>query len=429
MRHNTRRVGTAVIESNSLTLWRELKYNATAAGDDIYISHISLTNFRNYARLELDLQPGMILFEGENGAGKSNLLEAMYLLAVARSPRASTERELVRRSNGEGEFYTQVAANVERQDDSVNLQINFRSVSAPPTAGASAATTPRVMSVQKYFRVNGAPRRASTLIGHLNAVMFSADDLEIVYGSPSVRRRYLNILISQTDREYLGAIQRYERVLRQRNHLLRQIRDGSARINELAFWDDELVKEGICIVAQRHAAVRLLSEGANPMYARLSGGSETLAVSYQPNVALPDGADVSRDSIAELMGAKLKEQRRQELARGITVTGPHRDDLALTLDGMEAAAFASRGQTRTAVLALKLAEAEYLKRRRGQEPVILLDDVLSELDAARREQVLGHAAQYHQALITTADREAIAPQLRSGTARFSVCSSKVQLLH
>ena len=418
-----------MIESNSLILWRELRDKDTAAGDDIYISHISLTNFRNYARLELDLQPGMILFEGENGAGKSNLLEAMYLLAVARSPRASTERELIRHTNGEGEFYTQVAANVERQDDSVNLQINFRSVSAPPAVGASAATTSRAMSVQKYFRVNGAPRRASTLIGHLNAVMFSANDLEIVYGAPSVRRRYLNILISQTDREYLGAIQRYERVLRQRNHLLRQIRDGSARINELAFWDDELVKEGICIMAQRHATVRMLSEGANPMYARLSGGSETLAVSYQPNVALPDGSDISRESIAELISTKLKEQRRQELARGITVTGPHRDDLTLTLDGMEAAAFASRGQTRTAVLALKLAEAEYMKRRRGQEPVILLDDVLSELDAARREQVLGHAAQYHQALITTADRGAIAPQLRSGTARFGVCSGKVQLLH
>ena len=418
-----------MIESNSLTLWRESKDDATAAGDDIYITHVSLTNFRNYARLELDLQPGMILFEGENGAGKSNLLEAMYLLAVARSPRASTERELVRRSNGGGEFYTQVAANVERQDDAVNLQINFRSVSAPPAAGASAETRSRLMSVQKYFRVNGAPRRASTLIGHLNAVMFSADDLEIVYGPPSVRRRYLNILISQTDREYLGAIQRYERVLRQRNHLLRQIRDGSARINELAFWDDELVKEGVCIVAQRHATVRMLSEGANPMYARLSGGSETLAVSYQPNVALPDGADISREVIAELISAKMKEQRRQELARGITVTGPHRDDLALTLDGMEAAAFASRGQTRTAVLALKLAEAEYLKRRRGQEPVILLDDVLSELDAARREQVLGHAAQYHQAFITTADREAIAPQLSSGTARYGVRSGRVQLLH
>ena len=385
---------------------------------DIYISRISLTNFRNYARLDLALQPGMTLFEGENGAGKSNLLEAMYMLAVARSPRASSDRELVRRSNGEGEFYTQVAADVERRDDSVNLQINFRSTG---TAGMGNARP--VMSVQKYFRVNGAPRRASALIGHLNAVMFSAEDLEIVYGAPSVRRRYLNILISQTDREYLSAIQRYERVVRQRNHLLRQIRDGAARVNELAFWDGELVKEGRQIVAQRLATVRMLSDGASPMYEGLSGGSEQLAMSYKPNVELPD--DVSGDGIAEALRAKLAERRRQELARGITVTGPHRDDLALTLDGMDAAAFASRGQTRTAVLALKLAEAAYLRERRGREPVILLDDVLSELDAARREHVLEHAAGYHQALITTADADIITAQLPPGTARFGVHKGSV----
>ena len=389
---------------------------------DIYISRISLTNFRNYERLELDLQPGMTLFEGENGAGKSNLLEAMYMLAVARSPRASSDRELVRRRNGEGEFYTQVAADVERRDDSVNLQINFRSTTEP-----SAATARQTMSVQKYFRVNGAPRRASALIGHLNAVMFSAEDLEIVYGSPSVRRRYLNILISQTDREYLGAIQRYERVVRQRNHLLRQIRDGAARVNELAFWDGELVKEGRQIVAQRLATVRMLSDGASPMYEGLSGGSERLALSYRPNVPL--GNDVSGDGIAEALREKLAERRRQELARGMTVTGPHRDDLALTLDEMDAAAFASRGQTRTAVLALKLAEAAYLRERRGREPVILLDDVLSELDAARREQVLEHATEYHQALITTADADIIAAQLPHGTARFGVHEGEVKLLH
>ena len=386
---------------------------------DIYISRISLTNFRNYERLELDLQPGMTLFEGENGAGKSNLLEAMYMLAVARSPRASSDRELVRRSNGEGEFYTQAAADVERRDDSVNLQINFRS-----TAASGAGSAPPVMAVQKYFRVNGAPRRASALIGHLNAVMFSAEDLEIVYGAPSVRRRYLNILISQTDREYLSAIQRYERVVRQRNHLLRQIRDGAARVNELAFWDGELVKEGRQIVVRRLATVRMLSDGASPMYEGLSGGSEQLAMSYKPNVELPD--DVSGDGIAEALRAKLAERRRQELARGMTVTGPHRDDLALTLDRMDAAAFASRGQTRTAVLALKLAEAAYLRERRGREPVILLDDVLSELDAARREHVLEHAAGYHQALITTADADIITAQLPQGTARFGVHEGSVR---
>ena len=390
-------------------------------GGIIYISHISLTNFRNYERLELDLQPGMTLFQGDNGAGKSNLLEAMYLLAVARSPRASSDRELIRRINHEGQFYAQAAGNVERQQDSVNLQINFRTMNAPdPVTGGVA------ISVQKYFRVNGAPRRASALIGHLNAVMFSADDLEIVYGAPSVRRRYLNILISQTDRAYLSMIQRYERVVRQRNHLLRQIRDGSGRVSELSFWDDELVKEGSEIVAQRLATVRTLSEGASPIYANLSDGSESLSIEYKPNVSLPD--DISREGIAEGLRETLAARRGQELARGMTVTGPHRDDLSLTLSGMAAAAFASRGQTRTSVLALKLAEASYLRKMRGQEPVILLDDVLSELDTARRDHVIGHAAQYHQTLITTADADSISRQLPPDTARFQVEGSRIRSL-
>ena len=405
-----------------------IKLSIAIGGGSIYISHISLTNFRNYERLELDLQPGMSLFQGGNGEGKSNLLEAMYLLAVARSPRASGDRELVRRANGEGEFYTQVAADVRRRDDSVNLQINFRSTAAAtvaePNAARNAPASP-ALRTQKYFRVNGAPRRASALIGHLNAVMFSAEDMEIVYGSPSARRRYLNILISQTDREYLSAIQRYERVLRQRNHLLRRIRDGAAHANQLAFWNDELIKEGARIIAQRLDTARRLSGSASPMYRGLSSGGERLSVEYKPNVVLPRETGISEEGISELMRANMEERRAQELARGVTVTGPHRDDLALTLDGMAAAAFASRGQTRTAVLALKLAEAAYLRERRGQEPVILLDDVLSELDAARREQVLEHAAQYHQAIITTADADAIAPLLPSSAARFGVRGGSV----
>ncbi|MDE2686198.1 MAG: DNA replication/repair protein RecF [Chloroflexota bacterium] len=378
---------------------------------------MSLTNFRNYERLELDLQPGMTLFQGENGAGKSNLIESQYMLAVARSPRASTDGELIRRTNGASEFYTQVAANVQRQDDVVNLQINFRST----MSGASASATQPALSTQKYFRVNGAPRRASALIGHLNAVMFSADDLDLVYGSPSVRRRYLNILISQIDNEYLRTVQRYERVVRQRNSLLKQIREGASQVGELAFWDDQLVAEGSRIMAQRIDTVNALSDGAMPIYANLSSGSERLTVEYQPNVELPSDS-AAASAIADVLRTQLAERQRQELARGITVTGPHRDDVALALDGLDAAGFASRGQSRTAVLALKLAEGAYLKSKRGQEPVLLLDDVLSELDAVRREQVLGLAAQYHQTLITTADADAIAAQLPLGTTRFSICA-------
>ena len=363
----------------------------------------------------------MTLFQGENGAGKSNLLEAMYMLAVARSPRASSDRELILRNNGGGEFYTQVAADVERRGDSVNLQVNFRTTNAPDAAAGSAT-----LSVQKYFRLNGAPRRASALVGHLNAVMFSAEGMDIVYGAPSARRRYMNILISQTDREYLGAVQRYDRVVRQRNHLLRQIRDGTARAGELAFWDDELVKEGSRVVARRLAAVSALSEGASPIYAGLSGGNERLAISYRPNVALP--GHLTDEGIAEEIMAKLQERRMREIGRGMTMTGPHRDDIALTLNGMAAAAFASRGQTRTAVLALKLAEAAYLREARGQEPVILLDDVLSELDPTRREQTLEHTSQYHQTLITTADPGPIVAQLPAGSARFAVRGGEVRSL-
>ncbi len=406
--------------------------NLTTARGSIYISHISLTNFRNYERLELDLQPGMTLFQGGNGEGKSNLLEAIYMLAVARSPRASTDRELIRRNNGGGEFYTQVAAKVERGGDPVSLQINFRSATSPAavsetyTTSSADARERSAFTTQKYFRVNGAPRRASALVGHLNAAMFSAEDLDIVYGSPNIRRRYLNILISQTDREYLGAIQRYDRVLRQRNHLLRQIRDGSARADELAFWDDELVKEGKRIMSQRQTTLQALSESAAPTYAVLSGAGETLAIAYSPNVALR--GDASEDVAAELMRAKLAERRRQELARGTTITGPHRDDLQLTLDGMDVAAFASRGQTRAVVLAMKMAEATYLEGRRGQQCVILLDDVLSELDPARREQVLGRASRCHQALITTADAQAIAPHWMARMARFAVQRGSVRSL-
>ena len=388
----------------------------------IHITRISLANFRNYERLELDLQPGMTLFHGGNGEGKSNLIEAIYMLAIARSPRTANDRDLMRRAPDSGEAYARIAANVERDGDPLRLQIDL--VSAHSDASAADAKPPRDASaVQKRFRVNGAPRRAAALVGQLNAVMFSADDLDIVYGSPSARRRYLNILIAQADREYLRALRRYERIVRQRNHLLRQIRDGGARPDELGFWDDALVDEGKLVIARRRASAQTLSQNAKPIYAEMSGASETMAAAYSPNVPLP--ADASDEAIADLMRQRLAERRAAELARGVTLVGPHRDDLRLTLDDMDAAAFASRGQTRTLALALKLAEAEYLSARRAHQPVILMDDVLSELDANRRLQTLERASRYRQALITTADAHAVDARFLPRATRFSIRNGAV----
>ena len=390
----------------------------------IHITRISLANFRNYERLELDLQPGMTLFHGGNGEGKSNLIEAIYMLAIARSPRTANDRDLMRRAPASGEAYARIAANVERDDDPLRLQIDLVSANADASAAAPEGNPPRDASaVQKRFRVNGAPRRAAAFVGQLNAVMFSADDLEIVYGSPSARRRYLNILISQADREYLRALRRYERIVRQRNHLLRQIRDGGARPDELGFWDDALVNEGKLVIARRRASAQTLSQSAKPIYAEMSGASETMAAAYSPNVPLPP--DASDDAIADLMRQRLAERRSAELARGVTLVGPHRDDLRLTLDDMDAAAFASRGQTRTLALALKLAEAEYLAARRAHQPVILMDDVLSELDANRRLQTLERASRYRQALITTADAHAVDARFLPRATRFSIRNGAV----
>ena len=370
------------------------------------------------------MQPGMTLFHGGNGEGKSNLIEAIYMLAIARSPRTANDRDLMRRAPTDGgEAYARIAANVERDGDPLRLQIDLVSAHADASA-APAAKPPRDASaVQKRFRVNGAPRRAAALVGHLNAVMFSADDLDIVYGSPSARRRYLNILIAQADREYLRALRRYERIVRQRNHLLRQIRDGGARPDELGFWDDALVNEGKLVIARRRASAQTLSQSAKPIYAEMSGASETMAAAYSPNVPL--SSDASDDAIADLMRQRLAERRAAELARGVTLVGPHRDDLRLTLDDMDAAAFASRGQTRTLALALKLAEAEYLAARRAHQPVILMDDVLSELDTDRRLQTLERASRYRQALITTADAHAVDARFLPHIARFSIRNGAV----
>jgi DNA replication and repair protein RecF len=380
--------------------------------------------------MELDIGPGMLLFQGENGQGKSNLLEAIYLLAIAKSPKASTDRELVRWQPVDGEIYSRVAASVHRGNEPLRVQIDFRSVPNPPDDDVDPADEahvrrgPESLSVQKYLRVNGVPRRASDLVGQVTAVMFSADDLELVYGSPTVRRRYLDILISQLDRQYLRTLQRYQRVVTQRNSLLKSIREGKSRAGEIEFWDDELAAEGKLIMAQRHRTIEKLSELSSPVHEELTGNGEALRLEYQPNV--PIGDDVSEDSIEQYIRKAIQERRQREIAQAVTISGPHRDDLGILLNDMDVAAYASRGQARTVVLAMKLAEAGYLRERRHQEPILLLDDVFSELDASRRAHILDTVSRYEQSFITTADVDTIEKRFLTKMSRFVVSKGRVE---
>lgn len=402
-----------------------------------------MKRFRNFPALQLDLGPGISLFHGANGNGKSNLLEAFYLLAVAKSPRAQADRELVGfgkayedpsqgpeqdRGRAGEQVHTVVSATVDRSGDAVTVQIDL--LGPPnhvnpggdpvpePTGHENIADDWTGVSFQKTLRVNGAPRTASELVGEVNAVLFSASDLELVYGSPSGRRRYLDILISQHDRSYLRALQRYGRSVIQRNHLLRAIRDGRSSMSEMAPWDQRVSQDGGYIVAARLRSMELLKKQSTSIYKDLSKGAEKLHIDYETSFSIPasDGAD---DPIGALATA-LAETANSDAAAGHTSVGPHRDDLLVLIDGAEAARYASRGQARSAVLSLKLAEAEYLSEQRGETPVILLDDVLSELDPMRRELVLDRVAGYDQCLITTAELDAVGPSRRADMHIFEV---------
>ncbi|MBI2171291.1 MAG: DNA replication/repair protein RecF [Chloroflexi bacterium] len=379
----------------------------------MYLSRLALANFRSFAGLKLDLPPGLIVLHGGNGQGKSNLLEAAYLLSIAKSYRTNVEREMIswgaqKAAEASGPAaaladQTIVSGEVEQTAGRLRIVVGLR---LAPGEGDGA------LGVQKAIRVNGAPTSASGLVGQMNAVLFTAGDVDLVLGPPVGRRRFLDILISQADRPYLRALQRYQRVLAQRNSLLRQVREGRAAAGELDFWDGELVKEGSAISHRREEVVRGLSPLAAASYQGLAGG-ETMAVAYAPSVA------------AEAMAGAVAQQRAAEIRSGLTSLGPHRDDLTLTIDGMLAATYASRGQARTLGLALRLAEASFLRETRHQEPVLLLDDVLSELDAGRRCQVLAEAAAYQQALITTAEPALVADAPVKLAAMLKVAGGKV----
>ena len=396
-------------------------------GHPIRLSKLTLTNIRNHENTLLELNPGLTVFRGRNAAGKSNLLESAYMLAIARSPRAGSDRELVSWAVARRGGHAQVAGVAREGDVTVQVQIDFE-VAPPPLTDPRAE--PPAAPMSKSMRVNGIERTAAEFVGSANVVLFEADDLALVLGPPSGRRRYLDILISQSDPTYLKTLQRYGRVVRNRNLLLRRMRDGRAGEDELVFWDERLVFEGAAIVERRSRVVRTLTERACKAYGDLTGEKETLDISYRPRLSAgleTNGTDrgESQVTVAETMTTALETARAREIGQGVTVIGPHRDDLELRLDCEAAAIYASRGQARSIALALKLAEAGFVAAATGRTPVLALDDVLSELDEERRHMVLEAAASYEQVLLTTTDYDLVERSFLEQASRCEVDAGKV----
>jgi len=349
------------------------------------VAHLSLRDFRNYQRLELDLSPATTLLYGPNAAGKTSLLEALFYLATTRSPRVGLDRDLVRwdaQAEAGAPPFARVAADLHRNGALVRLEVvvqRHTDEEGQPTNGAS-----------KLIRIDRRPARALDLVGQLRVVIFTPTDLNLVDGSPNERRRYLDITLSQLDATYVRTLAHYQKIVQQRNSLLRTWRERRRPQrtvdDELAFWDHELATSGAYLLAERLRAVADLQALVGPLYQLISGSSDLLTIDYLPSLDLDLSWNVG--SLEQQLIAGLRTVRADELARGQTLLGPHRDDLAFRVGKINLGRYGSRGQQRSVALALKLAEVDLMRTRAGDAPVLLLDDVLSELDAQRRAHLL-----------------------------------------
>lgn len=382
------------------------------------LQQLHLAGFRNYRRLALNVPPGISVFHGDNGQGKSNLLEAVYLLATSRSFRTRMDRELLNwdqlAAPSPVGVFTRVAALVERAGGAVRLDVVI--APAPEADRKDAANGP---ATRKQIMVNGVKRQPAELVGQLMVTLFTPGDVDLVLGPPELRRRYLDLTLSQTDRAYFRALSAYQRVLAQRNSLLRALREGHGRVEQLSFWNDELQRAAAYILDRRAGAIARLATLIAPSYADLSGDTAALTIGY---VSSLDEVEPPKPgcSTAERYGAALQRVRSREIAAGMSLLGPHRDDLTFQLTGRALASSGSRGQIRLATIALKLAEVALMRETTGELPVLLLDDVLSELDRRRRALLLASVDADQQVLITATDLEDFPPDFLTRARRYCV---------
>jgi DNA replication and repair protein RecF len=394
------------------------------------LTHLSLTDFRNYARLDVNVPAGPILFVGGNAQGKTSLLEAVYYLATFVSFQASHDRQLVNlHAEREPVAVAKIIAHFVRtkveKSSTGTADASFQSSVHTPgnhtlevrliLQPSASNNTPRL---RKEILLDGVKRKTGDAIGAFNAVLFLPHMLRVVEGPPEERRRYLNLLLVQVQPRYAKMLSDYNRCLTQRNALLKQLGERGGDQDQLDYWDEQLTTLGAYLIFARIHAIQALEILASRMHNELTREQEVLRLSYQPSYEplarsrdqfeLPmeaplDRSGLSLEKIQRGFIQRLKNLRGEEIARGVTTVGPHRDEFRLLGNGIDLGIYGSRGQARTAVLSLKLAEVSWMKEKTGQWPVLLLDEVLAELDPERRYDLLTRLFESEQAMLTTTD--------------------------
>lgn len=344
----------------------------------MHIDRLKLTNYRNYESLELEFSPTMNVFIGENAQGKTNVMEAIYVLAMAKSHRTSNDRELIRWE----QEYGKIEGDVQRKFGHIPFELT-------------------ISKKGKKARVNHLEQnRLSMYVGQMNVVMFAPEDLNIVKGSPQLRRRFLDMEIGQISRVYLHDLVNFQKILKQRNAMLKANR-GKLDLQDVMFdiYTEQYIEVAVQIIRKRFYFMELLQKWADPIHHGISRGLETLEIKYSTLKDL--NSEQTVEQMKTIFADQLKDVRRRELERGLTLVGPHRDDLQFFVNGYDIQTYGSQGQQRTTALSLKLAEIELVKQEVGETPILLLDDVLSELDDYRQSHLLSTMQGQVQTFVTT----------------------------
>jgi len=398
----------------------------------MYLKHLSLTNFRSLARLDVELPRRAVVLVGSNAQGKTSVLEAIYFLAAFTSFPTHADRQIVNFHEAKNPLaVTRLVADYQR--GKTKHRIEARLILEPTGVNGQR--------LRKEILLDGVKRHVSDIVGHFNAVIFVPQMSQIIEGGPDERRRYLNLALAQTVPAYARVLSDYSQALTQRNALLKALYERSADGSQLQVWDETLVRLGAQIILWRIQAVQEIERYASRIHHELTHGSESLRLAFEPAYdPLPkpemqlglkldtpiDRSALELDEIQQGFLARLKQIRSEEILRGVTTIGPHRDDLRFIINKADVSDYGSRGQLRTTLLALKLAEVEWMKERTGEVPVILLDEVMAELDTQRRVDLLKYVSQDSQVLFTTTDTNSFAPDFITQAEVWDVKGGVVQ---
>jgi len=400
----------------------------------MYLTHLSLTNFRNFARLDVDVPPRSTVLAGRNAQGKTSVLEAIYFMAAMTSFQTHSDRHLVNFiAAREPLAVARLTADYMRAGSRHRIEVRLI---LEPTGVLNG------QRLRKEVLVDGVKRQLSESVGQLNAVIFVPQMSQVIEGGPEERRRLLNLTIAQVVPAYTAALAEYNQALAQRNALLKALSERPGDVSQLSVWEESLASLGAQIMLWRIQAIHEIERLAASVQADLTAGAEALRLSYQPAyepLPVPNGqlglkiethvdrSSLKLEEIRSGFRAQLKQMRPEEIARGQTTIGPHRDDLRFLVNRNDLGAYGSRGQIRTTLLALKLAEVLWMRERTREWPVILLDEVMAELDLERRAHLLTYLRDSEQVIFTTTDLGLFTPEFAAGAQIWAVENGRVQL--